>query len=396
MNHSEHSNQAGHAPGADSAQNAEDEISLLDLLQTIAENIKLLVLGPLAVGVLALGLSFLLPPTFTAQTVIMPPQQQQGAAAAMLQSLGALGGLAGAAGGIKNPNDQYVAMLKSRSVEDDMVDRFKLMQLWESDFKQDARTRLEGVSRISSGKDGLITIAVDDESPQLAADMANAYVEELTRLLGRLAITEAQQRRAFFDTKLKEVQAELAKAELALRSTGVSADLLKTQPQSAVAGVAELEARISAQEVKLASMRGYLADGAPEFRQAQNELAAMRQQQTKLGRVDTSGANSDYIQRFRDFKYQETLVELFAKQYEIARIDEAREGPIIQVIDVATLPERKSKPKKALISVTATLVTGLAMLIFVFVRAFVRDSTARNSATAAKWQIIRRNFGLKA
>ena len=394
MNHSEHTNQAGHAPGADSAQNAEDEISLLDLLQTIAENIKLLVLGPLAVGILALGLSFLLPPTFTAQTVIMPPQQQQGAAAAMLQSLGALGGLAGAAGGIKNPNDQYVAMLKSRSVEDALIKRFNLQERWDHDYLQDARSELEQNSRISSGKDGLITIAVDDESPQLAADMANAYVEELSRLLGRLAITEAQQRRAFFDTKLKEVQAELTKAELALRSTGVSADLLKTQPESAVVGVAELEARISAQEVKLASMRGYLADAAPEFRQAQNELAAMRQQQTKLGRVDTSGANSDYIQRFRDFKYQETLMELFAKQYEIARIDEAREGPVLQVVDTANPPERKSKPKKALLAIMASLVSGFVLLLFVFVRAAVRNSAA-DPETAAKWQSIRRSVGLK-
>lgn len=394
MNHSEHINQAGHAPGADSAQHAEGEISLLDLLQTVAENIKLLVLGPLAVGVLALGLSFLLPPTFTAQTVIMPPQQQQGAAAAMLQSLGALGGLAGAAGGIKNPNDQYVAMLKSRSVEDALIMRFNLQERWDHDYLQDARSELEQNSRISSGKDGLITIAVDDESPQLAADMANAYVEELSRLLGRLAITEAQQRRAFFDTKLKEVQAELTKAELALRSTGVSADLLKTQPESAVVGVAELEARISAQEVKLASMRGYLADAAPEFRQAQNELAAMRQQQTKLGRVDTSGANSDYIQRFRDFKYQETLMELFAKQYEIARIDEAREGPVLQVVDTANPPERKSKPKKALLAIMASLVSGFVLLLFVFVRAAVRNSAA-DPETAAKWQSIRRSVGLK-
>ena len=131
---------------------AEDEISLLDLLQTIADNIRLLVLGPLAAGLLALGISFALPPTFTAQTVIMPPQQQQGAAAAMLQSLGALGGLAGAAGGLKNPNDQYVAMLKSRTVQDAMVKRFNLQERWELDYQQDARTALDKNARITSGK----------------------------------------------------------------------------------------------------------------------------------------------------------------------------------------------------------------------------------------------------
>jgi capsular polysaccharide biosynthesis protein len=373
----------------------DDEISLLDLLQTIADNIRLLVLAPLAAGLLALGISFALPPTFTAQTVIMPPQQQQGAAAAMLQSLGALGGLAGAAGGLKNPNDQYIAMLKSRTVQDAMVKRFELQERWELDYQQDARTELDKNARISSGKDGLITIMVDDESAHMAADMANAYVEELTKIMGRLAITEAQQRRAFFETKLKESQTQLVAAEQALRSTGVSADLLKTQPQSAVAGVAELEARISAQEVKLASMRGYLADSAPEFRQAQTELAAMRQQQAKFSKVDVNGANSNYIQRYRDFKYQETLSELFAKQYEIARIDEAREGPLVQVVDAAQPPERKSKPKKALIAVMVTLATGFALLLFVFVRAAIRNSVS-DSATAAKWQAVRRSFGFRS
>lgn len=390
MKNSEHLSQSGQAPEVDSA----DEISFLDLLTTVVENIRLLALGPLAAGVLALGISFALPPTFTAQTVIMPPQQQQGAAAAMLQSLGALGGLTGAAGGIKNPNDQYVAMLKSRSVEDALIARFKLQERWSYDFLQDTRAELEKKSRISSGKDGLITIVVDDETSQLAADMANAYVEELSRLMGRLAITEAQQRRAFFEVKLKDVQTELGKAEQALRATGVSPDLLKTQPESAVAGVAELEARISAQEVKLASMRGYLADSAPEFRQAQNELSAMRQQQSKLGKVNAAGANSDYIQRYRDFKYQETLLELFAKQYEIARIDEAREGPLVQVVDVAQPPERKSKPKKALIAVLATIATGFALLLFVFVRQAVRNSVADPDA-AAKWQSIRRSLGFR-
>lgn len=367
---------------------SDDEINLLDLLETIADNIRLLIFGPLAVGLAALGISFLVAPTFTAQTVIMPPQQQQGAAAMMMQSLGALGGLAGAAAGIKNPNDQFVAMLQSRTVADTLIDRFKLQELWEEEFKQDARKKLEDVSKISSGKDGLITIAVDDESPQMAADMANAYVDAFKAMLDTLATTEAQQRRAFFEQKLKVAQAELIAAEQALKGTGVSVDLLKTQPGAAVAGVAELEARISAQEVKIASMRGFLADNAPDMRQAQNELAAMRQQQAKLGKVETSGPDSDYVQRFRDYKYSETLVELFAKQYEMARIDEAREGPVTQVVDYAVPPEKKSKPKKALVAVLATLASGFALLLFVFVRQAVRNNQQTNPEAATQWQRI--------
>jgi tyrosine-protein kinase Etk/Wzc len=120
-----------------------DEISLLDLAQVIAENLRLLVLGPLLVGVVALGISFLIRPTFTASTVFLPPQQQQSAAASLLQNLGALGGIAGAATGIKNPNDQYVAFVKSRHVQDRLIERLKLQERYEAEFLQDTRKALE-------------------------------------------------------------------------------------------------------------------------------------------------------------------------------------------------------------------------------------------------------------
>ncbi len=154
----------------------DDEISLLDLLQVIVDNLRLLVLGPLAVGILALGISFLVKPTFTAETSFLPPQQQQGMAASMLASLGALGGLAGAATGLKNPADQYVAFLKSNSIEDALIERFKLTERYEAKFKSEARKTLESKVKIASGKDGLITVKVDDTDPQMAADMANAHV----------------------------------------------------------------------------------------------------------------------------------------------------------------------------------------------------------------------------
>src|SRR5450830_787967 len=173
----------------------DDEISLLDLLQVVADNLRLLVLAPLAAGLLALGISFAIAPTFTATTKFMPPQQQQSAAASMLASLGALGGLAGAATGLKNPADQYVAFMKSRTVQDTLVDRFKLMERYQSKYKENARTSLDANVLIASGKDGLITVDASDKDPAFAAQLANAYPEELTRLLSRLAVTEAKQRR---------------------------------------------------------------------------------------------------------------------------------------------------------------------------------------------------------
>lgn len=364
----------------------EDEISLLDLLQTIVDNLRLLVLGPLAVGLAALGISFAITPTFTAKVQFLPPQQQQSSASALIQSLGSMGGLASAAAGIKNPADQYIAFLKTNSLMDQMIDRFKLMERYKTQTKEDARNALTGRTKTSAGKDGIIKLEVDDESPQLAADMANGYVEELKRLMTRLAVTEAQQRRAFFDTKVQEAKVEFAEADKALRSTGINANTLKSSPMAAVEVVARLKGAIAAQEIKLGSMRGYLTDSSPEIKQALIELGTLKSQLSKAEQAEpapTGRLEDTYIERYRDYKYRETLYEMFAKQYELARVDEAREGAVIQVIDRAGVPERKSKPKKALIAVIATLATGFALLLFVFVRQAMRNAS-KESATAQK------------
>jgi uncharacterized protein involved in exopolysaccharide biosynthesis len=373
---------------------SDDEISLLDLLQTIVDNLRLLILGPLFVGLSALGISFAIAPTFTAQTSFLPPQQQQGMAASMLASLGALGGLAGAASGLKNPNDQYVAFLKSNSVQDALIDRFDLMNRYEAEYRANARKALQAKVQISSGKDGLITVTVDDKDPQTAADMANAHVQELTQLMGRLAVTEAQQRRQFFEKQLQQTQDKLTQAEIALKSTGINSNVLKANPGSAVAAVAVLQAQIMAQEVKLGTMRGYLTESAPDFKQALNELATLRAQMAKQSQETASpakagqgSAQGDYISKYREFKYQETLFELFAKQFEMAKVDESREGATIQVLDKAAPPELKSKPKKALIAVIATLASGFALLLFVFVRQALRNA-GQDSESAQKLQGI--------
>ena len=371
----------------------DDEINLLDLLQVVVDNLRLLVLGPLAAGLLALGVTFAVPPTFTASTVFMPPQQQQSGAAMMLQSLGALGGLAGAATGLKNPNDQFVSMLKSDSVANALVDRFALMDRYDSDLKVDARKSLDSVSKITSGKDGLITVEVDDRDPVFAAQLANGYVQAFNQLLDRLAITEAQQRRAFFERQLQDTKAKLEKAQRALQATGVNGSALKASPEATIRAIAELQAMVAAQEVKVASMRGYLTESAPDFKQALTELAALRAQFARAEKSSPTPASgdADYLARYRDVKYFETLFELFAKQFELAKVDEAREGANTQVVDTAVPPERKSKPKKALIAVLTTLATGFALLLFVFVRQALQqsssdpDTAARLSRLRASW-----------
>ena len=370
----------------------EDEISLLDIGVVIAENIRLLVFGPLVVGLIALGITFQIAPTFTARTSFLPPQQQQSASSAMLSQLGALSGLAASATGFKNPSDQFVALLKSVAVADRLIDRFKLMERYDVEFRLDARKVLANSSKISSGKDGLLVVEVDSKSPHLAADIANAYVAELRTLLGSLALTEAQQRRVFFERQLEQTKVKLTAAQVALNSIGVSADTIKSDPKAAVETVARLGAQVTAQEVKLASMRGYLTETAPEFRQAQLALSALRAQLSKseAGGVLTSSAGG-YIEKYRDLKYQETLFELFARQFELAKVDEAREGALIQVVDMALPPERKSKPAMALIAVVVTLVAGIFFLAWVFTLRMLENSNGRPE-DVSKLAAIRAGF----
>jgi len=293
-------------------------------------------------------------------------------------------------------------------VQDALIDEFKLMERYEAKFREDARKTLSTNARIASGKDGLISIEVDDKDPKVAADLANAHLTHLVSLSSRLALTEAQQRRQFFEKQLQDTKAKLTTAETALRAGGVEPGALKANPATAVAALAAAQAQIAAQEVRIGAMRGYLMEGAPELRQALTELQALRAQVGKLEQSQApnlgaagasaapgaAGAQGDYVTRYRDYKYYETLFELFAKQYELARVDEAREGNKIQVVDAATPPERKSKPKKALIAVIATLATGFALLLFVFVRQALRNA-AQDEETAGKLRAIRRAVGVK-
>ena len=371
------------------AEQDDDEISLLDLLQVVVDNLRLLVLGPLACGLTALGISFAIPPTFTAKTQFLPPQQQQSAAASMLASLGSLGGLAGAATGLKSPADQYIAFMKSVSVQDALIERFKLIEKYEAKLKTDARLALTGSVRIAAGKDGLISIEVDNTDPKFAADLANAHVDELRKLLSRLAVTEAQQRRMFFEKQLELAKDNLAKADQALKSSGINSSVLKSSPASAVEAVARLKAGISVQEVKLGSMRNYLTENSPEFKQALSELSSLKAQLAKAEKEEPADKGaSDYVSRYREFKYQETMFELFAKQFELAKVDESREGAVIQVLDIAEPPERKAKPKKALIAVIATLASGFALLLFVFVRSALKNAS-QDEETKLKLQALK-------
>lgn len=379
---------------ADTLPEDDDGITLLDVLQTLAENARLLIFGPILIGAIAVGVSFLFKPSYVAITRIMVPQQQQGAAAAAaLAQLGALAGAASAMSGMKSPAEMYIGLLKSRTVADRMIDRFGMMNIPDVDTREDVRDILTRITGMGAGKDGLITIGVVTRIPQLSADIANAYVEELASLTGRLAVTEAQRRRQFFERELTKVKENLVKAEIALARVSVGESVLKFNPQAMGQGLATLKAQTMAKEVQLSSMRGYLTENSQAYRQTQRELAALRAQQRKLDDPKPpTGNNAEYINRYRDFKYSEVLFEQIAKQYEAAKLDESSEGAVIQIVDVAIPPERKNNLAKWKIALFSTLAGVVVLLIFVFARRSFKNAK-QNPDSAAKLAAIRAGFG---
>ncbi|MBK6850090.1 MAG: lipopolysaccharide biosynthesis protein [Burkholderiales bacterium] len=348
------------------AQN--DDIDLLEIFTRLKSRWRLLVLAPIGAGVVAFGATYLVTPTFTAAAQLMPPQQQSSASAL----LGSLGGLAGAVAGgalpgLKNPSDQWVGLLRSRTIADKIVDRFKLQGVYEAEYRFQARERLGSNSRISAGKDGLIDVEVDDTSPDRAAAIANAYVTELQALMTSLALSEAGQRRVFFEKQLQEARDNLITAETALKQSAISAAVVRLSPEASVSALAQLQAQVTAQEVTISVMRGSMTADNPELRRATMELAGLRDQLKRVERADPAAASQEgaaYISKFRTFKYYETLFELIARQYELAKSDEARDGALVQVIDPAMPPELKSKPKRVLTSIVTLAGVFVACMLW--------------------------------
>jgi len=245
-----------------------------------------------------------------------------------------------------------------------------LTEVYGVGLRTDARKELASSVRIALGKkDGLITIEVDDKSPQRAADIANLYVDELQKLMGRLAVTDAQQRRVFFERQLQQSRDKLAQAQQALQASGFSPGALKAEPKAAAESYARLRAEATADEVKLQALRGALADNTPEIRQQLATLAALRDQLTRAEQATADGTGPDYVSKYREFKYQEALFELYARQFELARADESREGALIQVVDAAQPPERKSKPRRGVAVLSAVALSALLLGIWVLLRA---------------------------
>lgn len=381
----------------------DDEISVLDMAIVLAKYKKTVLGFTLGVGVVAALISLALPKEFKATTKLLPPQQQQTGAAALLSQLGGMSGAAAGVAGLKNPNDLYIGMLNSRTVADRLIARFDLKKVYGLDSQEKTRIELAENSSISSSRDSLITIEVLDKDPKRAAPLANAYVEELVRLTKVLAVTEAGQRRLFYERQLETAKNNLANAEVKLKGAIDTHGFISVDAESRglAETIAKMRAQVSAKEIQLSSMTAFVTTDNPAYRQVQEELASLRAQLAKLenGRpasAEPVGENQaqglENIRILRDVKYYEMLYELLAKQYEVARLDEAKDTSIIQVLDPAVEPERKSKPHRALIVLFSVVLAFIASVAYAFITEAKRQAML-NPERAAKLEQLKSYLG---
>ncbi|MGB6192353.1 MAG: GNVR domain-containing protein [Terracidiphilus sp.] len=367
----------------------QDGLSVLDLLTLFALRKRMILTITVAFAIVGIVASLLLPKEYTASVTLLPPQQNSTMGSALAAQLGNLGGglasLAGGSLGLKNSNDMFVGMLKSRTVEDAMVDQYGLMAEYHPRYASDARKVFESRVKIDGNqKDGIIRISVEDRSADRAAELANGYVQQFRRLSEHLAITEASQRRLFFEQQLGQAKDHLADAEEALKQTELTTGLIQmdSQARALIESAAQLRAQIAAKEVEMQAMQTYATSENAQLLQAQQELDALRSQLAKLGGSEAESSTSilvpkgrvpqaglEYVRKMRDVKYYETIFEILARQFELAKLDEAKQGALIQVIDAAVPPDRRSSPKRAIITILTTLAGFFVALVTALLQA---------------------------
>jgi tyrosine-protein kinase Etk/Wzc len=370
-------------PGTRTSGNGHrNESSLLDLILVVVQR-RRTVAGVTAICILLGALAaFLLPKEYRAEVVVLPPQQGSSLSAALgseLAGLNALAELAGGGLGIKNPNDMYVAMLKSHAVEDGMVEHFDLMREYHAKLLSQARTAFEHHVTIHGNlKDGLIHISVEDRSPQRAAELANGYVDQFRDLSQHLAISSAAQRALFFREQLEQAKDKLTDAEESLVQMEQTSGVIEptSQEHALIDAAVTLRAQIAAQQVQIQTMQTFATGENAQLIEAQQELKSLQSQLAKLAgseqnpnsllipRGKVPQASLEYVRRLRNVKYYETIFEVLARQYELAKLDQAKEGALIQVVDPAIVPDHKSSPHRAIILIVAAVI-GLFLGILI-------------------------------
>ena len=388
-----------------------EDLTFLDVLLIVTQRKKLVGIVTAICTAVALLLAFALPQEYTATVIILPPQGNSSMSSMLASQLegvgGAVSGMAGSMLGAKNVNDMYVSMLKSRSVEDAVIQRYGLQSEYRKNYLAETRRALEKHTKIDgSTKDGLIRLNFWDRNPNRAAEVANGYVNQFRDLSQHLAITEASQRRVIFQSQLDKTKTDLENADEALKRTQLSTGMVQVdgQARAMIDSAARLRAQIVSKEVQIQAMRSYAGDENPALTQAQTELEGLRGQFDKL--IGSKGGSADdvflpkgavpqagleYVRRLRDVKYYEAIFEVLARQLELAKVDEAREGAFIQVVDPAVPPEEKSFPKRGLLAIT-----GVALgFTFGIMMALLQGGLLRmqqNPVTKDKLDLLKRSL----
>ena len=373
---------SGQVSGQSAREN--DDLSLLDLLIVLAEGKRIIFAVTAGFAILAVIVSLIMPKSYTATITLLPPQENNSMGGAFSSQMNGMAALLTSSLGLKNNNDTYVALLKSETVEDGMVQHFGLMQQYHSKFLSDARKVFESHATVEgSGKDGMIHISIVDKDPNRAAELTNGYVEQFRLLSERIAITEASQRRLFFQKELEKAKDELANAEEAMKQTEATTGVMQVdlQARALTESATNLRAQITAKKVQIQGMETYATGENSQLVQAENELASLRAQLAKVGGSEDSPGSElvipkgkvpeaalEYIRKARDVKYYETIFDILARQFEAAKLDEAKEGALIRVVAPALPPDRRSSPKRAIIVIVATFVGFFFGVLFALLR----------------------------
>lgn len=358
-------------------QSTSFEVILIRALAELWRHRSMIAMVTAASIVLGVLYAIALPTEYTAATKILTPQPTQSTASLLVAQLASSGSgpLAAAAEsglGLKNPNEMYVGLLGSRPVADALIRQFGLQEVFHARDLTAAREKLMAATQITTEKSGLLSISYTDRDRERAARVANAYTDQLRSLTKTMAVTEAAQRWLFYEEQLKQARKDLASSELAFQQVQQKKGMvaLSEQTRAIIQSIAALRAQITAKQVEVEALRSYSTDRNPSLELAINELNALRAEQMRLeqhshspevagpGLQDVPSEGLEYLQAEHEAQYRQAVYDMLMKQYDAARLDEAKDAAVIQVVEPAIVPERKSSPHRSLI-VIAFAIAGL-------------------------------------
>jgi len=357
------------------------ENNLLDLVIIFLKRFRLIAAITIGVALCTVIISLTMPRIYESTARILPPGRSENSTAALLSRVtGNMGFGDLFSGGVAGSPDLYMGIMKGRTVLDAVIDRLQLMDRYKTSKREVARKRLSGAVRLAADKrSGIVSISVADKDPQRAMELTNAFAEELSNRLQTLAVTSATKKRLFFEEQLKLSHTALANAEDAISSFQGSTGVIKMddQAKAGLAGISRLQASVAAKEIELKVMKTYATPQNQDFRRVEEELRGLHEQLKKMeggGYASNSIIpteqlpllGTEYVRKLREFKYQEALYEILLKQYEAARLAEAQDAAMVQIVDAATVPEFPVRPKRKLMVLLATMVSFLLATFLAF------------------------------